>query len=389
MASKGKHRKSGEGTLFQRKDGTWQASFIPANGKRKYYYGKTQREALEKLRKAQQEDKQGILATGPRQPFGDYINQWLEHVHKPTLRVSSYVTYRSLVKNHIIPALGHVALQKLTPQRIQAFYSELLEEELAPRSISTIHTLMHSALDNAVRWNLISRNVVSLVSLPHIEPHEAVVLSPDEAKKLVEVVRGNRMHAIILLAVTTGLRRGEILSLHWNDINLDDGIVYAHRTMNRFPGYGFVENDSKTKASRRKITLPQVVIDALVEQKQRQEMARQKAGSKWIEQNLVFPNMNGNYIQPNYVRIRFHQLLEKVGFPDMRFHDLRHSAATILLILGVHPKVVQELLGHSSIAITMNVYSHLLPSMQKDAMNIMHEAFMEGEEENTENEEKK
>jgi integrase len=388
MANK-KHRKNGEGTLFQRKDGRWQASFIPENGKRKYIYAKTQAEVLDKLHKAQQEDKQGVLATGPKQAFGEYINQWLEHVHKPTIRVSSYVTYRSLIRNHIIPGLGRIAIQKLTPQRIQAFYSTLQEKGLAPQSISSIHAILLSSLDNAVRWNLVSRNVVSLVSSPHVERHEAKILNTKEAMQLLETVKGNRMYGIILIAVTTGLRRGEILSLHWNDINLQDGTLYVHRTVNRFTGYGFVENDSKTKSSRRKIALPKVVVDALVEHNSMQDHLRQKAGSKWIERNIVFSNATGNYIQPNYVRIRFHELLTRAGLPDMRFHDLRHSAATILLVMGVHPKVVQELLGHSSIAITMNVYSHLLPSMQGDAMNLVNDVFKKEEGRNQEETKKK
>ena len=370
-----KHRKNGEGTLFQRKDGRWQASFITDGGKRKYVYGKTQKEALEKLRKAQQEDKQGILATGPKQALGEYITQWLEHVHKPTLRVSSYITYKSLIRTHIIPELGHIALQKLTPQRIQTFFSKLQEDGLAPRSIATIHAILHSSLDNAVRWNLISRNVASLVSPPKIARHEPTILNAEDTKRLLEYARGNRMYAIILIAVTTGLRRGEILALHWNDINLQDGTLYVHRTMNLFTGYGFVENDSKTKASRRKITLPKVVVEALIEHQSMQGHLRQKAGSKWVERNVVFASTTGNYIQPNYVRKRFHQLIAEVGLPDMRFHDLRHSAATILLVMGIHPKVVQELLGHSSIATTMNVYSHLLPSMQGDAMSMVNDVF--------------
>ncbi len=335
MASGKKRRKSGEGTLFQRKDGTWQASFIPENGKRKYYYGKTPKEALEKLRKGQQEDRQGILATGPNQALGEYLKQWLEHVHKPTIRVGSYVTYRSLINAHIIPALGQIALQRLTPQRIQAFYSMLLqEEELSPQSISSIHAILHSALDNAVRWNLVSRNVVSLVSPPHIERHEAKVLSSEEAKKLLNVVKGNRMYAIILVAVTTGMRRGEILSLRWSDINLREGIIYVHRTMNRFHGYGFVENDTKTKASRRKITLPKVVVDALIEHKTIQDNARQKAGSRWVERNLVFCNSTGNYIQPGYVRLRFHELLAKAGLLDIRFHDVRRFGDCKIALKG-------------------------------------------------------
>lgn len=385
--AKNKRRGHGEGTIFQRKDGRWQASFVPQHGKRQYVYGKTQAEALEKLRKRQQEDQQGILATGPNQELGTYIEQWLEHVHKPTIRLASYVTYRSMIKAHILPALGQVTLRKLTPQQVQMFYSTLLNEsKLSPQTVSLIHAILHSALENAVKWNLVSKNVTSLVSLPQVERYEPTVLSAEEAKRLLDMAKGNRMYAIILLAVTTGARRGEILSLHWNDIDLKQGVISVHRTMNHFQDYGFVENDTKTQTGRRKIILPDVVIQALVEQKAIQEEARQKAGPKWIDRNLVFCNVVGNYIQPGYVWVCFQKLLAKAGLPDMRFHDLRHSAATILLTMGVHPKVVQELLGHSSIAITMNIYSHLLPSIQGDAMGMMNDMFKaDGEKEEEEN----
>ena len=384
MAKK-KRRGHGEGTVFLRKDGRWQASFIDSNGKRRYFYGLKQSEALERMRRAQEEDKQGILASGPNQLLGVYITEWLEHVHKPTIRIASYLTYRSMIKNHILPALGQLTLRQLTPQQVQAFYSTLLnEKKLAPQTVSLIHAILHSALENAVRWNLVPRNVTALVSSPQTEQYEPVVISPDEAKRLLDLARGNRMYAIVLLAVTTAARRGEILSLRWSDIDLKQGVIFIHRTMNRYSGYGFVENDAKTRAGRRKVVLPAVVLQALLEHKAMQEDARQKASAKWKERNLVFCTSTGNYIQPAYVWERFRKLLAKAGLPDMRFHDLRHSAATILLTMGVHPKVVQELLGHSSIAITMNVYSHLLPSMQGDAMGMINDVFKDDEEEEKE-----
>jgi len=372
-----KHRKNGEGTLFKRKDGRWQASFIPDSGKRKYVYGKTQAEALDKLHIAQQEDKQGILATGPNQKLGEYLVQWLEIVHKPTIRISTYTQYRSMINAHLVPGLGRFLLQKLTPQKIQAFYTQKQKDGLSPGSIALMHAILHSALDNAVRWNLVPRNVASFVSLPRIEPHEEIVLSPVEAQKLIETAKGGRIEALMVLAITTGMRRGEILALRWSDVDFTNKTLYVRHTMNRLAGYGFVENEPKTKSGRRKIILADVTIEALTKHRAAQEQTKFGAGDTWKDQDLVFCNSVGGFWLPDNLLDVFHATLKKAELPDMRFHDLRHSAATILLTMGVHPKVVQELLGHSTIAITMDKYSHLLPSMQKDAMDKMNNMFKE------------
>lgn len=378
MAQKKKknNRKPGEGTLFQRKDGRWQASFILETGRRKYVYGKTSSEALEKLRKAQEEDKKGILATGPRQRVGDYLLQWLESTHRPPMvRHSTYVQYRSAINKHLVPGLGHVFLHQLTAQQIQSFYSKKLQEGLKPGSISVIHGVLHKALETAVKWNLISRNVASLVNAPRRNPQEIYALSSDDAKKLIQAARESNIEALLIIAVTTGMRRGEILGLRWSDIDLDHGLLYIRRTLNRISGFGFIENDPKTKASRRKILLPDIAVAALERHRTKQEALKHKAASQWREKNLVFSNTVGNFINPDHLLTRFRRVLVQADLPMMRFHDLRHSAATILLVLGVHPKVVQELLGHSTIAMTMDTYSHLLPSMQKEAMGKMNDIF--------------
>ncbi len=374
MANK-KHRKNGEGTLFKRKDGRYQASFIPENGKRKYVYGKTQAEALDKLRTAQAEDKRGTLATGPRQKLGGYLTQWLEQVHKPMIRVGTYVQYRTAINKHLIPGLGHIILQKLTPQQVQAFYAVKIKEKMAPGYVRFMHVVLHHAMENAVRWNLVSRNVVSLVSAPRPIRHDVNSITSAQAHKLLEVAKGQHMYAIVALAVTTGMRRGEILALHWSDIDFQANVLFVRHTVNQYVGYGYVENDPKTKSSRRKIVLPNIVIEALQAHRFIQEEMRLKAGDKWVEHNLIFSSKHGDYLHSTTLGYRFHKLLDAAGLPSMRFHDLRHSAATILLTMGIHPKVVQELLGHSSIAMTIDIYSHVLPSMQQGAMEKINDAF--------------
>ena len=376
MSDSKKHRKNGEGTLFKRKDGLWQASFVPENGKRLYFYGKTQKEALEKLRKAQQEDQKGLLATGPKLRLGEYLVQWVEATYKPPMaRHTTYVQYRSMIHKHLVPGLGQVFLQKLTVQQLQAFYAQKIEEGLKTRTIAIIHAVLHKALENAVKWNLLPRNIATLATVPQKTSHEVKTLSASEARKLIEAAQDSRIEALLVLAITTGMRRGELLGLRWDDIDLELGILRICRTVNWIAGFGFIENDPKTKASRRRITLPSVAIEALRKHRIRQDQAKQQAGTKWIEKGLVFPNTLGNFLGPNHLLTMFQRVLDQAGLPHMRFHDLRHSAATILLTMGVHPKVVQELLGHSSITMTMDTYSHLLPSMQKEAMDGMDNLF--------------
>ena len=374
-----KIRKHGEGTLFPRKDGRWQASFQPAGGgKRRYVYGKTKGEALEKLRRAQEEDRKGILATGPRQKLGEYLPQWLENVYKPTVRHSSYEQHRSLSEVHIIPALGAIYLHKLTPQHLQAFYAQKLREGLKPRSVAVLHSILHSGLENAVKWNLVSRNVASLVSKPRAERYEVHPLTPMQAQVLINTAKGSALETLITLAVTTGMRHGELLGLHWEDVDLHLGFLHVRRTVSHLSGYGFVEGDPKTKSSRRKVLLPTIAIEALKAHRSRQEQAKAQAGEKWKEYHLVFCNTVGNYLWPLTIRKQLYALLKRAGLPPMRFHDLRHSAATILLVMGVHPKVVQELLGHSTITMTIDTYSHLLPSLQQEAIEKMNAVFRPG-----------
>jgi integrase len=376
MSGNKKHRKNGEGTLFKRKDGLWQASFVPENGKRLYFYGKTQAEALDKLRKAQQEDQKGLLATGPKQKLGDYLVQWLEATRKPPMvKPSTYIQYRSVIHHHLVPGLGHIFIRKLTPQHIQAFYAQKMKEGVKPRTIAFMHATIHTALENAVKWNLVSRNVSSLVSLPRVEEHVMHPLTSDEIEKLIAVAKGHWLEPVLILAVTTGMRRGELVALRWSDVDLNKGVLHVQRTASRVGSYGIVENDPKTRSSRRKVVLSNVALKMLKGHRLYQDQIKVKAGNGWKNMNLVFYDEIGGYLSVDKILKEFHALLDKAGLPRMRFHDLRHSAATILLTMGVHPKVVQELLGHSTIAMTMDTYSHLLPSMQKDAADKMDTAF--------------
>jgi integrase len=250
-----------------------------------------------------------------------------------------------------------------------------LDEGSKPRTVGLIHAALRRALSDAVKQGLVARNVASLVSPPRFDRYEAQTLTVEQAERLLEVAHGSHLDALLILALTTGMRRGELLALRWDDVDFKQSLVSVHRTMTRVGGYGYVEGEPKTRSSRRRIVLPGVALEALKDHRERQAQVQLKVGETWQDKGLVFCDGSGRFFSPDVVLYRFGKLLREVGLPHMRFHDLRHSAATILLVAGVHPKVVQERMGHSTIAMTLDVYSHVLPSMQQEAAGKIDDLF--------------
>jgi integrase len=225
-----KHRGHHEGSIYQREsDGRWVGSISLEEGGRKYLYGKTRKEVYDKLQKALLEQQQGILPTGPKQTVKQYLEYWLEEVHKPTIRLSSYVKYRRLIYIHILPTLGHVQLQKLSPQQVQSLYKKKSEEGLSPKMVHSIHGVLHKALGNAVRWHFLSSNICDLLTPPRLVKQEIQPLTPDQARRLVEAARGHRLEVVLVLAITTGMRRGELLALRWQDIDFENKNLQVRR----------------------------------------------------------------------------------------------------------------------------------------------------------------
>jgi integrase len=369
-------RKHDEGSIFQRKDGRYVAQVRLENGKKKQRYFQTEKEANQALRKMLNEKEQGTLPTGPNQTLKVYLEQWIEQVYKlSVIRTGTYYTYRSIINKHIIPTLGHVPLQKLTPQRIQAFYTKKLDEGLSAKTVSHFHTVLHKALEQAVKWNLMARNVCDLVTPPTSKRHEMKPLTPEQAQRLLEVAGEHKLEALLTLAVTTGMRRGELLALHWQDIDFSEGCLYVRRTISRIGKFGLVVSEPKTEKSKRKIALPLIVLVVLKQQQEHRLAMREKAGAEWKESDIVFCNRHGGYIEPANLFTDFKRLLKLAELPNIRFHDLRHSAASFLAKLNVHPKIVQELLGHSNISTTLDIYSHMFPSTHQEAMGKLDDLF--------------
>ena len=373
-------RGHGEGSIYQRSDGRWAASISLEGGKRKTFYGKTRREVQEQLKTALHEQQKGLFVTGPQQKVGQFLTHWLENVHKQSIRSRTYERYEEIVRLHLVPGIGHHQLQKLSPQHLQSFYTKKLEEGLSPTTVISFHNVLHKALETAVRWNLISRNTCDLVSPPRRKHFEIQPLSTEQVQQLLATARGHRLEALFILALASGLRRGELIGLKWQDINFLTGMLQVRRILTRvpskLPGKGYVEAEPKTDKGRRSILLPPFVIEALREHRVKQLESKLKAGSAWQDHDYVFCTSIGTHLNPTRdVLDQLKALLQKAGLPDIRFHDLRHSAATMLLGMGVHPKIVQEILGHNQISMTLDTYSHVLPTMQREAMSKMNDAL--------------
>jgi len=377
MAEK-KRRGHKEGSVYyvEARD-RWVAEVSVDTGKRKKVYCKSKQEAIQEKNRMLRELERGNLATGPQRKLKDYLEDWLENVHKSKLRLGTYINYKKLI-GYVVAELGDIWLQKLTPQRVQAFYAKKLDEKLSSKVVHEIHGVLHLALKNAVLWGLVPRNVCDLVTPPRIVSREVVPLTIEQARVLMNHVHGHRLEVLLAMAVVTGMRRGELLALHWSNIDFERGLLLVLHSVDFIAGHGYVEGKPKTAAGKRVVSLPSFLLDML-KQHRAQQLEQRAIVADWVDNDLVFSNLKGGYMHPNHMGEEFRDLLKEAGLPPLRFHDLRHSAATILLARGVNIKVVSELLGHSDIVITLRTYGHLLPAMQDDAVDSWRDGFNEGD----------
>ncbi|GCE23280.1 tyrosine-type recombinase/integrase [Dictyobacter kobayashii] len=367
----------GDGTIYERQDGRFVASLRLVTGKRIERYAKTRKDAKEKLKQLIRENEQGSLVTERNQKVGEYLNDWLKMRRDSlAIKTTTYVSYSSYMHRNVIPVLGNIPLQQLTGTQIQRLYTALRNDGISPNTIHLIHTILSAALNDAVRWHRIALNPCKHLTAPRAQRTEMKYLTHEQAIQLVEAAKGYRIEQIILLAVSLGLRKGEILGLRWDDIDFNQGILTVRRTVSYIPPHDgalhmYLETDPKTATSKRTIILPTFIQEALKAHRAQQLQERLKAGKGWEQHNLVFCSTLGKHVKPSSLRAQFKEALQKANLPDIRFHDLRHSAATILLSMGVNVKVIQELLVHANVSITLNIYSHVTPAMQRDAMRAL------------------
>jgi integrase len=311
-----KRRGNGEGSITRRKDGRWEARYTAhtAGGpKRKVIYGKTRAEVAEKLAKAISDRSSGLAFDAGRLTVGEFLDRWLKDSVRDTVRQRTYERHEELIRLHIRPALGRVKLKALTPAHVQGFYRDRLDSGLSPATVQKIHVVLHKALSQAVKWNLIPRNATEAVNAPRPAPEEMRPLSPEEARRLLEAARGDRLEALYVLAVHTGMRQGELLGLKWEDVDLGSGVIRVRRTLTRNKGR-LLLGEPKTKRSRRTVRLTETAAQTLREHLERQLVEIEHLGDLYRDEGLVFTTKVGTPINPTNMRKRsFAPLLERAG----------------------------------------------------------------------------
>lgn len=366
-------RSSGEGTIVKRADGRWAGAVSLPDGRRKWVYGKTQQEAARKIASVRNDRDTGLPISTERRTVGDYLESWIV-MRKPSLRPGAHENYAWYLRKYVIPFIGKVQLSKLTAEHVQRLLSERLDEGLALSTVRYTYSVLRNALNEAVKLGLIPRNVVLLVRQPREQREEMRCWDPTQARRFLEVARTDRLYALYVLALSTGMREGELLALRWRDLTLPlsgDGSVRVQNTLH-WRDHVLSFEEVKTNAGRRQIHLSAVATDALRQHAIRQQVERAKAGPLWQVNDLVFCTLIGGGIHRTTFRLRSYvKLVEKAGVPYIRPYDMRHTAATLLLLAGVHPKIVSEMLGHTSVTITLTIYSHVLPMIQRDAADAM------------------
>jgi integrase len=332
----------------------------------------TKREAQRFLADKLSELNSGTLISESGEYLRDFMIRWIDDVAKIKVRETTWQSYERLIKKHISPSLGHHRLQDLKTYHIQRFYNDLSSKGLSPRTVRYVHSVLAQALDKAISWSLIRINPASPCSLPSLAAKEMKCLTPEEAKRFLTVARQTKHHCLFLLAIETGMRVGEYLGLQWKDIDLVAGTISVVRSVNEKRGGGFYFTDPKTKNSKRFLTISDELIAALKEHRREQLAHRMRHAKVYDDLDLVFANEIGHPLNSRNLRYRhFEPLLQEAGIQRIRLYDLRHTTATLLLKAGIHPKVVSERLGHSKVSLTLDTYSHVLPSMQREASDAM------------------
>jgi integrase len=358
-----KRRVKGEGSVYRRKDGRFMGEYTDATGKRRYVSGKTKQDVAAKLRKGLEDRDNGVSFNSEGLTVAKYMDRWLESI-QDKVRPGTYKPYEAISRLHIKPTLGSTQLEKLTAVQLEALYTQKLNAGLSARRVRYIHVTIRKALKDAVRLQLLSRNVADSAIPPRTAKQEIQSLTQQQMKALLEAARGDKLYALYVLACTTGMRQGELLGLQWKDVDFEAGTLRVQRSV-----YDGVISPPKTAAGRRTIRLSKLAIAAL---KQHRSLAARQRICEWC-----FPTTNGKTIGHQNLHNRsWKPLLKHAGLPhSVRFHDMRHSCISLLLARGVPIKVVSEMAGHADVSITLSVYGHVLPDMQSTAADGIDEAL--------------
>jgi integrase len=326
----------------------------------------TRKEAERELARLLRELDTGQWADPATLTFGEYLQRWLVDAARQKVGARTYERYEAIMRLHVAPVLGTLPLAKLRPLHLQRLYSQLQEGGMSAAGVSKVHARLHSALRQAVRWQMLPYNPADGVESPKAQRSEVRALTEAETARLLSAAEGSRLHAPLALAVSTGMRRGELLGLRWRDVDLEGSALSVAQALEETRA-GVAPKAPKTAHSRRRVALPPSAVAVLREHRKAHAAERLLRGSDYEDNNLVFPAPDGSPWRPSAFSMAFMRMVRAAGLPPMRLHDLRHTHASQLMRAGVNPKVVQERLGHASIGITLDLYSHVLPGMQEEA----------------------
>ena len=387
-------RGNAEGSVYHMQDGRWRAAVSVGKGtngkpKRKTFTAATRREVAEQMTAALGDRQRGINIAPGKQTVGEFLSSWLRDVVKPGVRPKTYRTYADFVKLHLAPALGSIQLAKLAPQRVRVFLNEKLAtpqpsrkkvkpgdtpepgKPLSPRTVKHLLVTLRGALESAVKDGLIPRNVAAVVDPPSIAKPQMKTFSAEQARTFLDALAGDRLEALFSTAIALAYRQGEALGLQWPDVDLVNSTLTVRQSIQRIDGKLTITPTKKDRVHT--VNLPAVTRSVLVAHRAKQGEEKRLAGSRWQETGFVFTTTIGTPVDARSVIRRFHSILKTTGLPRIRFHDLRHSAATLLLAQGVSARYISDLLGHSQVSFTMQTYAHVLPHVQRDVAAKMDE----------------
>lgn len=372
-----KRRGHGEGNIKQRGKNSFRISFYDVNGNR---YSETvhgrETDASRRLRELLVNRDKGVLMPSGRITVADHLNNWLNGYIKTNTGLRTQDAVESIIRNHLIPNLGKLTLKQIPPQAIQSYYGKACEK-LSSRSVHYHHRILKQAFNYAVRRGILGSNPCNLVDPPSPRGKSMRTLDITELEVLLDKAESNKFYPVIYTAVSTGLRQAELLGLRWRDIDLDLMSISVNQVLYKRRGV-FKFNPPKTAHSRRHVSMTPKLALYLRKYKQEREALYREIGIELTLDSLVFCNISGKSVDPSSLTHTFQKIVKQAGLENVRFHDLRHTFASLMLLRGVHPKIVSEALGHASVAFTMDIYSHIIKGMQSDAMALLNDVIPSG-----------
>jgi len=344
----------------------------PATGKRKQQWiavRGTKKDAEKRLAELLHQLDSGTFIKPGKTTVAEYLRKWLEDYCRANLAPRTTEGYESIVRCHLIPSLGKIPLTQLKPEHVQSVYSKGLSDGLSHRTIRYIHATLHKSLQTAVKLGMLVRNPTDAVELPRAQHPEMRTMNESDIHIFLEFAKSTPYYALFFMALFTGMRRSELLALRWSDVDLILCQLYVTRALHQLQDGSLIIRQPKTAKGRRLISLSQSTAITLEEHRERQEQIRQNIGSMLAEDALVFCHEDGSPLLPNSISHAWTKLATRAGLKGIRLHDARHTHASLMLKQGIHPKIVQERLGHASIQITLDTYSHVTPGLQQAAAN--------------------